>query len=156
MSDLYCLKCRKYHHSNNNNNNKCSVLSLIPVTRKCKKLADTLFELSIEPLSVGHFTYPVAGSKDRYIINICVELQPRYTINILENLSTKWRIYTETYSSDRTPLAVPVLAYYETYYYDGVKTVDDRTQEVIDEFVQYLDDNYDPQGIKSVLTLMYD
>jgi hypothetical protein len=42
------------------------------------------------------------------------------------------------------------------YSYDGVKMVDDRVQEVIDGFVHYLEENYDPQGIKSVITLMYD
>lgn len=152
MSDLYCLKCKKHHHSNYN---KCNVLSLIPVTRKCRKLADKLFELSVVPFSVGHFTYPAAGSKDRYIINVCVELQPRYPIDILINLPMKWRIYTETYSSDRTPLTVPVLAYYENYCCDGVKTVDDRVQDVIDEFVQYLEEHYDADGIQSVLTFMY-
>lgn len=152
MSDLYCLKCRKYHHRNSS---KCNVLSLVPVTRKCKKLADTLFELSIEPFSVGHFTYPVTGSENRYVINICVELQPRYSLNILENLPQKWKIHTETFSSDRTPLTIPVLAYYENYCYDGIKTADDRTQEVIDSFIQYLEENYDADGVQSVITLMY-
>ena len=153
MSDLYCSKCRKYHH---HNYHKCNVLSLIPVTRRCRKLADTLYKLCIEPLSVGHFTYPVAGSENRYVINICVELQPRYSLNILENLLPKWRVYTETYSSDRTPLAVPVLDYYENYCCDGAKTVDDRVTEVIDEFIEYLEKHYDADGIRSVLTLMFD
>jgi hypothetical protein len=153
MSDLYCLKCRKYHH---HNSNKCNVLSLIPVTRRCRKLADTLFELSVEPFSVGHFTYPVVGSENRYVINIFVELQPNYTINILSELPIQWRIYTETYSSDRTKLVIPILAYYENYCYDGIKTVDDRVQEVVDEFIEYLNEHYDADGIRSVLTLMYD
>lgn len=153
MSGLYCLTCRKYHHSNYN---KCNVLSLVPVTRRCKKLADKLYELCIEPLGVGHFTQLVNGSEDKYIINVIAELQPRYTLNMLSELPIPWRIYTETYSSDRTPLAVPVLAYYETYCYDGIKTVDDRVTEVIDEFIQYLEEHYDAAGIKSVLTFMFD
>lgn len=153
MSDLYCLACRKYHYRNNH---KCDVLSLVPVTRQCRNLADKLYELNIEPLSVGHFTQLAVGSDSKYIINICIELQQRYSIDILRNLPIKWRIYTKTCSSDRTQLVIPILAYYETYYYDGVKTVDERTQEIIDEFIEYLDDNYDADGINSVLTLMYD
>lgn len=152
MSDLYCLKCRKYHHSNNH---KCDVLSLIPVTRKCKKLADTLFELSVEPFSVCHFTYPVTGSENRYVINVIVELQPRYPIDILSDLPIRWRIYTETYSSDRTPLTVPILAYYENYYYDGAKTVDDRITEVLNDFIEYLEEHYDADAIRAVTTLMF-
>lgn len=152
MSDLYCLACRKYHHSNSH---KCDVLSLVPVTRRCRKLADRLYELGIEPLSVGHFTQNVVGSTNKYIINVQIELRHSYPIDILGSLPIKWRLYTETISSDSTPLAIPVLAYYETYLYDGVKTVDDRVKEIVDGFVEYLDDNFDAQGIKSVLTLMY-
>lgn len=152
MSDLYCLKCKKYHYRNSH---KCDILSLVPVTRRCRKLADKLFELCIEPFSAGHFTQLAVGSTNKYIINVCIELRYRYPVDILENLPKRWRIHTETCSSDRTPLVIPVLAYYETYYYDGVKTVDERTQEVIDDFVQHLNDTYDADGIQSIITLMY-
>jgi|GEM_PF-6106362 len=151
MSDLYCLKCKVYAY----HNHKCNVLSLIPVTRKCRTLADKLYELNIEPFGVAHFTQKVNGSENKYIINVIVELRYSYQIEILGTLLAKWRIYTETYSDDRTPLAIPILAYYETYCFDGVKTVDMRVQEVIDEFVQYLNDTYDADGINSVLTFMY-
>lgn len=151
MSDLYCLKCKVYAYRNRH---KCDILSLVPVTRKCRTLADKLVELCVEPLGVAHFTQKVNGSDCKYIINVQIEL--RHPLDIIENLPIKWRYYTETCSSDSTPLAIPILAYYETYHYDGIKTVDDRVQEVIDEFVQFLDDNYDADGIKSVLTLMYD
>lgn len=151
MSDLYCLRCKVYAYRNH----KCNVLSLVPVTRKCRTLADKLFELSIEPFSVGHYTQLVVGSKDRYIINVCIELRHSYPINILSDLPIKWRIYTETGSDDRTKLVIPILAYYETYHYDGVKSVDNRVQEVIDEFVQYLNYTYNAEAIKAVITLTY-
>ena len=150
MSDLYCLKCKKYHH---HNYYKCDILSLVPVTRRCRNLADTLYSFGIEPLSVGHFTQLVKGSDYKYIINVQIEL--RYPLDIIENLPLKWRVCTETCSDDHTPLAVPILAYYETYCYDGIKTVDERTQEVIDGFVQYLNDNYDADAVKAVTTFMY-
>jgi len=153
MSDLYCLKCKKYAYRNRH---KCDILSLVPVTRRCRNLADRLYELCIEPLSVGHFTQLVNGSKDRYIINICVELKHSYQVWLLDNLPIKWKIYTETFSSDRTQLVIPVLAYYETYYYDGIKTVDNRVQEIIDGFFQFLDNSFDADGIKSVNMLMHD
>lgn len=152
MSDLYCLKCKKYAYRNRH---KCDVLSLVPVTRRCKTLADKLYEMGIEPLSVAQFTQNVVGSQDRYIINVNIELRHSYPLGILGDLPIKWMYYTETCSSDSTPLAIPVLAYYETYCYYKVKTVDDRVQEIIDEFVQYLDTTCDSQATKSVLTLMY-
>lgn len=153
MADLYCLKHKVYAYRNRH---KCDILSLVPVTRRCRNLADTLYSMGIEPLSVGHFAQKVNGSEDRYIINICIELHHSYPIDILSNLPKKWRIYNETISSDRTQLVIPILAYYETYCVDGGNTVDERTQEIIDGFVLYLEENYDPQGIKSVLTFMYD
>lgn len=150
MSDLYCLRCRKYaYHSH-----KCDILSLVPVTRRCRTLADTLYSMGIEPLSVAHFTQNVVGSKDRYIINIVIELRHSYPTSILGDLPIKWRIYTETSSDDRTKLAIPILAYYETYCFDGVKSADMRVQEVIDEFIQYLSTR-DAESTKSVITLMY-
>lgn len=152
MSDLYCLKCKKYAYRNH----KCDILSLVPVTRRCRNLADRLYDMGIEPLSVAHFTQNVVGSDYKHIINIHIELRHSYPVGILGDLSIKWRWFTETISNDRTPLAIPILAYYETYCYDGVKSVDDRVQEVIDEFVEYLDTTRDPQSTKSILTLMYD
>lgn len=152
MSDLYCLRCKKYAYRNRH---KCDILSLVPVTRRCRNLADKLFELNIEPLGVAHFTQNVVGSKNKYVINICIELKHSFQVGMLDRLPIKWSIYTETSSNDRTKLVIPVLTYYETYCYDGVKSVDNRVQEVIDKFVQYLDDTYDAAGIKSVLTLMY-
>ena len=152
MSDLYCLKCRKYHH---HNSNKCDILSLIPVTRRCRTLADTLYSLGIELFGVAHFTQLVNGSKNKYIINVIVELRDISQLIILDRLSIKWKIHSETCSDDRTKLAIPILAYYETYCDDGVKTVDMRVQEIIDEFVQYLNDTYDADAVQSIITLMY-
>jgi len=151
MSDLYCLKCKKYAY----HNHKCDILSLVPVTRRCRNLADKLYSMGIEPLSVAHFTQLVVGSDNKYIINVCIELRHRYPVDILGGLPIKWRLYTETCSSDCTQLVIPVLAYYETYCFDGAKSVDERVQEIIDGFGQYLDTTCDPQATKSVLMLMY-
>lgn len=151
MSDLYCLACGKYAYRNRH---KCDILSLVPVTRRCRNLADKLFELGIEPLSVAHFTQLAVGSDYKYIINVLIELRHSYPVDILgDSLPIKWRWYSETSSDDRTPLLIPILAYYETYCYDGVKSVDDRVQEIIKQFENHLDTAYDPQSIKAVLKL---
>lgn len=152
MSDLYCLACKKYHH---HNYHKCDVLSLVPVTRRCRTLADRLYSMGIDLFGVAHFSQKVVGSENKYVINVIIELKQITQIGILgDNFPIKWKVHTETYSSDRTKLVVPILAYYETYLYDGGKSADERTQEVIDEFIKYLE-NYDPDGVKSIITLMY-
>ncbi|NMM65530.1 hypothetical protein HBE96_23415 [Clostridium sp. P21] len=98
----------------------------------------------------------MVGSEYKYIISIHIELRHSYPVDILGDLPIKWRWFTETISEDHTPLSIPVLTYYETYCYDGVKSVDDRVKQVIDGFVDYLDTFRDPQATKSILMLMYD
>ena len=150
---LRCLKLKVFAYKNH----KCNLRSLVPVTYECRYLADRLYSLGIEPLCVAHFTQLVNGSDCKYIINVHIELKHSYPLDILgDSLPIKWRWYNETISSDRTPLVIPILAYYETYCYDGIKSVDDRVKEIIDEFVQYLDTTCDPQATKSVLMFMYD
>lgn len=53
------------------------------------------------------------------------------------------------------PLAIPILAYYETYCYDGVKSVDDRVQEIINEFENYLNTR-DIASTRAIITLYGD
>ena len=125
------------------------------MTRRCKTLADTLYSMGIDLFGVAHFAYPVVGSQDRYIINVIIELRESYQIELLDRLPIKWKIHTETCSDDRTQLVIPILAYYETYHYDGVKSADERTQEVIDEFTQYLEGTYDADAVKAVTTLLH-
>lgn len=81
-------------------------MSLVPVTYECRTIADKLFELGVEPLSVAHFTQLVVGSDCKYIINIHIELRHSYPVGILGDLPIKWRWYKETISEDRTPLAI--------------------------------------------------
>lgn len=42
--DLYCLACKKYAYRNRH---KCDILSLVPVTRQCRTLADKLWDLGV-------------------------------------------------------------------------------------------------------------
>ena len=131
-----------------------TILSLVPVTHECRGIADKLYSLGIEPLSVAHFTNPVTGSAYEYYIHICIELRKGYPIDILGEVPTGWQFFTETISSDHTPLSLLVLGYTETYVWNGVLTVEDRVQEIIKQFEDYLT-TFDPQSVRSVITLMY-
>lgn len=106
---LYCLSCKKYAYKAH----KCSIMSLVPITHKCRTIADKLYDLGVEPLSVSHFTTPVVGSAYEHYINICIELRKDYPSNILGDFSVGWVIHTETVSEDHTPLLV--IGYSETY-----------------------------------------
>lgn len=151
MSDLYCLKCRKYAYRNH----KCDILSLIPVTRRCRKLADKLYSMGIEPLSVAHFTQNVVGSDDRHKIQILVELRYNYPTDILgDSLPYGWHFYSETISGDHTPLPLLILSYYETFHCEVKLTVKERIKQIIEQFENYLSTR-DAASTRSVITLMY-
>lgn len=145
---LYCLKCGKWAYKNH----PCPILSLIPLTKECRGIADKLYALGIEPLSVSHFVQPVADSSYKYYITFCIELRKSYPVGILGDLPIKWKWYTETITEDRLPLQV--IGYAETFVFDGVLTAEDRVQEIINQFVDYLGTR-DAQATKSILTLMY-
>lgn len=145
---LRCLKCKKYAYKTH----KCSVLSLVPVTHECRIIADMLFDLGVEPLSVAHFVTPVTGSAYEHYIHICIELRKGYPVGILGDLPSKWKWYTETVSEDHIPLQV--IGYSETFVFDGVLTVEGRVQEIIKQFEDYLGTR-EPQSTKAILTLMY-
>lgn len=147
---LYCLKHKVFAYRNH----PCPVLSLVPITKECRRIADILYNLGIEPLSVSHFTSPVTDSAYEHYIHICIELRKGYPINILGDLPTSWKFYTETISSDHTPLSLLVLGYSETFVWNGFLTVQDRIQEIIKQFEDYLT-TFDPDAVRSVITLMY-
>lgn len=146
---LRCLKCKKYAYKTH----KCPVLTLVPVTHECRTIADMLFDLGIEPLSVAHFTTPVTDSLYEHYITFCLELRKGYPTTILGDLPSQWNFHTETISGDHTPLSLLILGYSETFVFDGELTVESRVQEIIKEFEGYLGTR-DKQAIKSILMLM--
>lgn len=147
---LYCPYHKVFAYRNRH---KCSVMSLITITKECKGIADRLYDLiGVAPLSVAHFVTPVIGALNEFYINIYIDLSKDFPIHIL-NLPTLWVIHTETISDDHLPLLV--ISYSETFIYKGGKSVNDRVKEIIKQFENHLDTAYDPQAIKSVLTLMY-
>jgi hypothetical protein len=145
---LYCLKHKKQAYKTH----KCDIMSLITITKECKGIADGLYDLlGIGPLSVAHFVTPVAESLYKYYINVYLDLPRDYPINVLGDLPVGWVIHTETVSDDRLPILV--IGYNETFIYEGVKTAEDRTKDIIKQFENHLDTAYDPQAIQAVLKL---
>ncbi|OPJ65512.1 hypothetical protein [Clostridium chromiireducens] len=150
---LYC----PYHKVYASKRHQCDALKLVTITKECKGIVDRLFDLvgtGAGALSASHFVTPVIATECEYYINVYIDLPPKdFPIKLLGDFPVGWVIHTETVSSDH--ISILVIAYNETFRYDGVKTVNDRVKEIIKEFEYYLDTHYDPQAIKSVLKLMY-
>jgi hypothetical protein len=145
---LYCLKHKVFAYKNH----KCSPLSLVPITKECRGIADKLYALGVEPLCVSHFTNYVTGSYTEHYISFCIELRKGYPTTVLGDLYSGWKFYTETVTDDHTPLLV--LGFSETFVYEGGQMVEERIKQIIKDFEDYLT-TFDPQAIKSIITLMY-
>lgn len=147
---LYC----PIHKVFANKRHRCDALKLITITKECKGIADSLYDLISDcgPLSVAHFVTPVTGVLNKFYINLYIDLPKDYPIKLLGDLPVGWVIHTETISSDHTKLLV--IGYNETFLSSGELTADDRTKEIIKQFENYIREK-DTLAIKSILTLMY-
>jgi hypothetical protein len=85
MADLYCLKHKVYAYRNH----KCSPLTLVPVKRQCRYIADKLYGMGIQPLSVAHFTHPVVGSENKHTSTIWGSLCVIYGLQIKDKIIPK-------------------------------------------------------------------
>ena len=144
---LYCPKCKKWAYRNH----KCSILSLIPITRGMRGVADKLYSLlGNELLSASCFVYPVDGSIYEHTIIIDLEFRRQISTMLLGDFPTGWVWYTQTVTDDHLPLMV--LGYSETYVWSGVFTIEDRVQQIIKEFEAHLDTR-DIEAVRAIMLL---
>lgn len=144
---LYCCKCHKWAYKTH----KCDVMSLIPLTKEMRPLADGLYDLGFELLSASCFTYPVKQSVYEHRITLEVELKKQYPImKILRDLPTGWKYYTEVVGTD---WPISVLAYIETYMWPINETVEKRISQIVMELVEYLDTR-DKAALGAIMMLM--
>ncbi|MDR3597094.1 hypothetical protein [Clostridium sp.] len=149
---LYC----PIHRVFASKRHQCDARKLVTITKECKGIVDRLYDvvgIGVGALSAAHFITPVIGVLNEFYINIYIDLPKDYPMGVMGDFPIGWVIHTETVSEDHLPILV--VSYNETFRYEGTKTVNTRTLEIISEFENYLDTHYDPQAIKAVLTLMY-
>lgn len=110
-----------------------------------------MHSLGIELLSAAYFTYPVENSIYEHTIIIDIELKRDYPTLLLGELLKGWKWYTQTVTDDHWPLLV--LGYSETFVWSVVLTVEDRVQQIIKAFEDYLGTR-DPKAVRAILMLM--
>lgn len=129
---LYCMKCKKWAYKTH----KCSIMSLIPLTKEMRPVADALYDLDcFELLSASCFTTPVQDSLYEHRITLEVEFKNPYPIKILGDLPSGWKYYTEIVGTD---WKISVLAYIEIYVWLGFETITQRINQIVTEMVDYL------------------
>lgn len=130
---LYCLACRVFAYKNH----KCDIRTVIPIKCEMRGIADRLYALELDPMSAAWFTHPIQDSLYEHGITIDIDFKYQFAPVILGDLPTGWAMYTETVTPDHLP--VMVLIYSERYVWLGFETVEQRVQEIIKEFEEYLD-----------------
>jgi hypothetical protein len=145
---LYCPKHKVIVYKNKH---RCPINSLVSLSKDCRGIADKLYALGIEMLSISHYTHPVADSYYEHYIYITIELAKVYSTSILGDLYNGWEWFTESSSITDDPLLV--LSYSETFVWLCELSVDERVQEIIKEFEDYLDTTRDVNATRAVLKL---
>jgi hypothetical protein len=125
------MKCKKWAYKTH----KCPIMSLIPLTKGMRPVADALYDLGFELLSSSCFTTPVHESIYEHRITLEVELKRQYPMLVLGEIPVGWKYYTEVSGAD---WPISVLAYIETYVCTEYKTVEERIKQIVTEFADYL------------------
>jgi len=79
-----------------------------------------------------------------------VEFKRQYFSTVLGDLPTNWTFYTETVTDDHWP--VMILGYSESYVWLGFETVEERVQQIVTEFIRYLNTR-DRTGLAAIMML---
>ena len=108
---------------------------LVPITKEMRGIADKMHFLGLDLLSACCFVYPVQESIYEHTIIVDIELKHQYPTMILD-LPSGWKWYTQTATPDHWPLCA--ISYSETYVWLGFQSVEDRVQEIITGFEDYL------------------
>jgi hypothetical protein len=116
-----------------------------------RPVVDGLYDLGFELLSASCFTYPVKQSVYEHRITLEVEFRKQYPMLALGEIPVGWKYYTETGTDDHWPLSI--LAYIETYMRPVYETVEERINQIVTEFADYLGTR-DKVALQSIMMLM--
>ena len=145
---LYCLRCSKWAYKTH----KCDIMSLIPLSKECKGLADKMYALGLELLSAGCFITPVTESFYDHRITFDIELRHPIPVSIFE-LPEGWSYYTEIVGID---IEVSAINYSEIYTWTPIQSPSKQAHCIALSLETYLTNTYDHAGFKAVRTLYSD
>jgi hypothetical protein len=126
-------------------------MSLIPLTKEMRPVADRLYELGFEVMSASCFTYPEQQSIYEHRISLRVEFKNQYPIKtILGDLATGWKYYTQIVGTD---WPISILGYCKVYVLTEYETVEERIKLIVAELAAYLDTR-DKVALRSIMMLI--
>lgn len=150
MSKLYCMECKEFVPVRDEHD--CPSEYFAAVDRELTGIVDRLYKMGIKPMFASWSATELGDVKDyKYLLTIKVDIGRRISESVLGELPGGWKYYWETVTPDRTKLHM--IAYVEHWYNKGLKSLDERINELIKGFEEYLDTK-DSEGIKALFLLM--
>lgn len=152
MSMLYCMECKEFvpvwdEHP-------CPSNYYAAVDKEMTGIVDRLYRMGIKPMIAVCSAIELGDTKDfEYMLTLKIDIGRRISEALLGKLPEGWKYIWETVSADRTPLHM--IAYVERWYNMGFETLEERVDELIKEFEEFLDTK-DCEAIKAMLLLMED
>ncbi|HEY8348805.1 MAG TPA: hypothetical protein VIM13_03115 [Clostridia bacterium] len=148
----YCTGCRKWVDEKH----ECGDGRVIAVTEGTLEIVEALLDLGLKVYKATCYVHPDMEPyrKDtEYALYVCIHLGEHYPPILFHDLPEGWKYHTETSSADRTP--VEILAYVQKGCWNSREDIETRIKAVVSEFVRYLREDKDKDGIIAVLTLMW-
>jgi hypothetical protein len=147
----YCMDCKEWVYDRNTH--KCPKKYWVVADKEMVGIADRLFAMGITPMVALWTAVELGELKDyEYLLSLRIDIGERISEAILGELPKGWQYFWETVTPDKSELHM--LALSERWFnfgFDG-ESVDDRIEELIREFEQYLDTR-DSEAVKALLLL---
>lgn len=147
----YCMDCMQWVYDRDSH--ECPTEHWVVADKEMVGIADRLFAMGITPMVTLWTAVKLGEVEDyEYLLTLRIDLEGRISEAILGELPSGWRYHWETITPDRSELHM--LAFTEHWYnfgFDG-ESVDDRIEELIKEFEEYLDTR-DSEAVKALLLL---
>jgi hypothetical protein len=146
----YCMECKEWIEDSDTH--KCSKDSWVLADKEMVGIADRLYSMGIVPTTAMWVATELGTAKDHeYFLTLEINLRRRINESVLDKLPEGWKFHWETVTPDQSP--VKMLAYTGRWINVGLKSLDERIAELIQEFEEFLDSK-DSEAIKAVLLLM--
>lgn len=146
---MYCLKCRDW--IDDWGEHGCPSGYWVVTDKEMVGIAERLYSMGITPMTAIWTATELSTRKDyEYLLALKIDIGRRINEAILGELPKNWQYFWQTVTPDRSELHM--LAYTERWYNFGFESVNERIEEIIKEFEEYLETR-DADAVKALLLL---
>lgn len=147
--NMYCLKCKEW--VDDWAMHDCPSGYWIVVDEEMVGIAERLHSMGITPLTAIWVATEMGAWDDyRYQISIKIDVGGRISEAILGELPSGWHYFWET--APPIKVSMHMIAFVEQWYNLGFETKEERINEVIRGFEEFLDTR-DPEAVKAIMLL---